>query len=67
MANAGWLDTLTAWVDAASGWVWGVPLIGAIFVTGILLTFMLRFTHVFSLKRAFKYMFHFEKGTGARS
>ena len=65
MANAGWLDTLTAWVDAASGWVWGVPLIGAIFVTGILLTFMLRFTHVFSLKRAFKYMFHFDRGADA--
>ena len=65
MTNAGWLDTLTAWVDAASGWVWGVPLIGAIFATGILLTFMLRFTHVFNLKRAFKYMFHFDKGADA--
>ena len=65
MTNSGWLDTLTAWVDAASGWVWGVPLIGAIFVTGILLTFMLRFTHVFNLTRAFKYMFHFDKGSDA--
>ena len=65
IAQSGWLDTLTAWVDAASGWVWGVPLIGAIFATGILLTVMLRFTHVFNLSRAFKCMFHFEKGTGA--
>ena len=65
MTDAGWLETLTAWVDAASGWVWGVPLIGAIFATGILLTVMLRFTHVFNLGRAFKYMFHFEKGSGA--
>ena len=65
IAQSGWLDTLTTWVDAASGWVWGVPLIGAIFVTGILLTFMLRFKHVFSLGRAFRYMFHFEKGSGA--
>ncbi|MBO7686393.1 MAG: alanine:cation symporter family protein [Kiritimatiellae bacterium] len=65
MTNAGWLETLTAWVDAASGWVWGLPLIGAIFATGILLTVMLRFTHVFNLGRAFRYMFHFEKGSGA--
>ena len=42
-----------------------MPLIGAIFVTGILLTFMLRFTHVFNLKRAFMYMFHFDKGSDA--
>ena len=52
-------------MDAASGWVWGVPLIGAIFATGILHTVMLRFTHVFNLGRAFRYMFHFEKGSGA--
>ena len=65
MTDAGWLETLTAWVDAASGWVWGVPLIGAILATGILLTVMLRFRHVLSLRRAFKYMLHFEKGTGA--
>ena len=62
MTDAGWLETLTAWVDAASGWVWGVPLIGAILLTGILLTVMLRFKHVLSLRRAFRYMFHFEKG-----
>ena len=65
MTDAGWLETLTVWVDVASGWVWGVPLIGAILATGILLTVMLRFKHVLSLRRAFKYMFHFEKGTSA--
>ena len=65
MTNAGWLETLTDWVDAASGWVWGVPLIGAILATGILLTVMLRFRHVLSLRRAFRYMFHFEKGSAA--
>ena len=65
IAQTGWLDTLTAWVDAASGWVWGLPLIVAIFATGILLSVMLRFKHVLSLGRAFRYMFHFEKGSGA--
>ena len=65
IAQTGWLDTLTAWVDAASGWVWGLPLIVAIFATGILLSGMLRFKHVRSLGRAFRYMFHFEKGSGA--
>jgi len=65
IAQTGWLDTLTAWVDAASGWVWGLPLIVAIFATGILLSVMLRFKHVLSLGRAFRYMFHFEKGSDA--
>ena len=65
IAQTGWLDTLTAWVDAASGWVWGLPLIVAIFATGILLSVMLRFKHVLSLGRAFRYMFHFEQGSGA--
>ena len=65
IAQTGWLDTLTAWVDVASGWVWGLPLIVAIFATGILLSVMLRFKHVLSLGRAFRYMFHFEKGSDA--
>ena len=65
IVQTGWLDTLTAWVDAASGWVWGLPLIVAIFATGILLSGMLRFKHVRSLGRAFRYMFHFEKGSDA--
>ena len=53
MTDTGWLESLTAWVDAANGWVWGVPLIGAILATGVLLTVLLRFVHVFNLARAF--------------
>ena len=63
-ATSNWLATLTNWVDIADGWVWGVPLIAAILVTGMLLTAVLRFTHLFNLKRAFKYMFHQETDAG---
>ena len=56
-ASAGWLDKLTEIVDEADGWVWGPTLIGAILVTGILLTVALRFVHLFNLKRAFRYTF----------
>ncbi len=56
--SAGWLQTLTAWVTAADDWVWGLPLIGAVLVTGMLLTFLLRLVHVVNLRRAFRYMFH---------
>ncbi|MDO5318934.1 MAG: sodium:alanine symporter family protein [bacterium] len=45
------------------GWVWGVPLIASILVTGLLLTCILRFMHLFNLKRAFLYMFH-QEGEG---
>lgn len=62
-ASAGWLDAFTAWVDKIDGYVWGVPLIAAILVTGLLLTCVLRFTHIFHLKHAFQYMFHTEEGT----
>ena len=62
-ASSGWLDAFTAWVDKIDGYVWGVPLIAAILVTGLLLTCMLRFYHLFNLKNAFKYMFHTEEGT----
>ena len=65
MTEADWLERLTAWVDAANGWVWGVPLIGAILATGVLLTVMLRFVHVFNLARAFTCMFHVERSPGA--
>lgn len=61
-ASSSWLDAFTAWVDKVDGLVWGVPLIGAILVTGLLLTFILRLSHVFNLKRAFKYMLHTEDG-----
>ena len=62
-ASSGWLDAFTAWVDKIDGYVWGVPLIAAILVTGLLLTCILRLNHLFNLKNAFKYMFHTEEGT----
>ena len=62
-ASSGWLDTFTAWVDKIDGMVWGVPLIAAILVTGLLLTCVLRLNHLFNLKNAFRYMFHTEEGT----
>ena len=63
-ATSGWLESFTGVVESVSGWVWGMPLIGAILVTGMILTLCLRFVHVFSLKRAFAYMFHTEEGDG---
>ena len=62
-ASSGWLDAFTAWVDKIDGYVWGVPLIGAILVTGLLLTCVLRLRHLFNLGNAFRYMFHTEEGT----
>ncbi|MGN0847390.1 MAG: alanine/glycine:cation symporter family protein [Kiritimatiellia bacterium] len=59
-ATSDWLTSFTAVVDTIDGWVWGIPLIAAIFVTGLLLTCILRFVHLFNLKRAFRYMFHQE-------
>ena len=61
--SSGWLDTMTNWVGMADDFVWGVPLICIILMTGILLTCMLRFTHLFNLANAFRYMFHREKVT----
>ena len=62
--TSGWLSSVTGVVDAASGWVWGAPLIGIVFATGLLLTLLLRFRHVFNLKRAFRYVFSQEDGEG---
>ena len=62
-ATSGWLETFTAWVDKVDDFVWGIPLIGAILVTGLLLTCLLRLNHIFNLKNAFRYMFHTEEGT----
>ncbi len=56
-ASAGWLDKLTSIVDKTDGWVWGPMLIGAILVTGILLSCVLCFIHLLNLKRAFRYTF----------
>ncbi len=63
-ATSGWLDAFTAWVDKVDGYVWGVPLIASILVTGLLLTCVLRFNHIFNLGRAFRLMFHPETGDG---
>ena len=61
--SSDWLATLTAYVDKVDDVVWGVPLIAAILVTGMLLTGILRCVHLFNLKKAFRYMFHTEEGT----
>ena len=63
-ATSDWLSTFTAWVDTIDGYVWGVPLTASILVTGLLLTCVLRFSHLFNLKNAFRYMFH-QEGDGA--
>ena len=52
-ATSDWLVSFTNFVEMVDGWVWGVPLIAAILVTGLLLTCILRFTHLFNLKTAF--------------
>ena len=62
-ATSDWLSTLTSCVDKVDDFVWGLPLIATILVTGMLLTCILRLNHVFNLKNAFRYMFHTEEGT----
>ncbi|MBQ2346070.1 MAG: sodium:alanine symporter family protein, partial [Kiritimatiellae bacterium] len=64
-ATSDWLASFTALVDKIDGYVWGVPLIAAILVTGLLLTCILRFTHLFNLREAFRIMFAGEEGKGA--
>ena len=61
-ASSDWLTSFTAFVDKVDGFVWGVPLIAAILVTGLILTCALRLNHLFNLRNAFRYMFHQEKG-----
>jgi AGCS family alanine or glycine:cation symporter len=56
-ATSKWLEALDEKVNAIDGWVWGPTLIGAILVTGILLTCILRFAHLLNLRRAFRYTF----------
>ena len=60
------MDALSAWVDKASDVVWGVPLVGAILATGVLLTLVLRLGHVFNLRRAFRYLLHSDTDEGAK-
>ena len=63
-ATSGWLSSFTALVDVVDGYVWGVPLISAILATGLLMTCVLRLTHVFNLKNAFRCMFRQEDAGG---
>lgn len=60
-ATSDWLASFTAFVDKIDGYVWGVPLIAAILVTGLVLTLILRFNHLFNLKEAFRIMFSGEE------
>ena len=60
-ASSGWLEQLTGVVNKVDDWVWGLPLMGFVLVTGLLLTAVLRLVHVFNLKNAFRYMFHQEE------
>ena len=64
-ASSGWLTSITEFVDKVDGYVWGVPLIAAILVTGLLLTCILRFHHLFNLREAFRIMFSGEESKGA--
>ena len=64
-ASSSVLQAMNDFVNMVDGYVWGVPLIAAILVTGLLLTCCLRLIHLFNLKRAFRYMFSTEQdGSG---
>ncbi len=60
-STSDWLAALTALVDMVDGWVWGMPLITVILATGLLLTCLLRFKHLFNLKHAFQCLFRSEE------
>ena len=60
-ATSGWLSQLNDWVNVIDDYVWGVPLISSILVTGLILTCVLRLVHVFNLKNAFRIMFQGEE------
>ena len=62
MDLAATLESLTKIVNQVDDLVWGIPLIGSILATGILLSLMLRFSHLFHLGSAFRYVFHQGKG-----
>ena len=40
--SSGWLAKLSAWVDLVDSYVWGLPLILTVLVTGIVVTSFLR-------------------------
>ena len=60
--SANWLDIFSFWVGKISSLVWGLPLVAAILITGVLLTIVLRLGHVFNLKSAFHYLLHSDEG-----
>ena len=57
-----WLESLTNVVNTVDNLIWGVPLIVAVFSTGILLSVLLRFRHLLNLGNAFRYVFHQDDG-----
>jgi len=59
-ATSDWLVSFTGLVDKIDGYVWGVPLIAGVLVVGLLLTCVLRLSHLFNLRNAFRIMFHQE-------
>lgn len=63
--SATWIVKLSEWVDKIDGYVWGLPLILTVLVTGIVVTSFLKMEHLFHLKRAFYYMLRTEKGQEA--
>ncbi len=63
--STGWLVKLSGWVDTIDGYVWGLPLILTVLLTGVIVTSFLRMEHLFHLKRAFHYMVRTEKGADA--
>ncbi len=63
--STGWLVKLSEWVDIVDSYVWGLPLILTVLLTGVLVTSFLRMEHLFHLKRAFHYMIRTEKGAEA--
>ena len=62
MDLAATLESLTKLVNQVDDLVWGIPLIGSILATGILLSLMLRFRHILHLGSAFRYVFHQGEG-----
>lgn len=58
-----WLDVFSAWIECINNQIWGIPLISAILISGILLTFALRFRHLLNLGAAFRNIFRKEDGS----
>ncbi len=48
------MEQLQSWLDAASGYVWGVPLIAILVGTGIYVTFRNRFVQLRGIKHSFE-------------